>query len=78
MRIMQFINVSRSGPRARKNHMDTFPILPKRWRVLFKPKTASQFRIVKQLLQQATELVIATDADREREMIARELIEYCG
>ncbi|AHG43682.1 hypothetical protein N018_21955 [Pseudomonas syringae CC1557] len=58
--------------------MDTLPILPKRWRVLFKPKTASQLKIVKQLLQQATELVIATDADREREMIARELIEYCG
>ncbi|EGH49257.1 DNA topoisomerase III, partial [Pseudomonas syringae pv. pisi str. 1704B] len=41
-------------------------------------KTASQFKVVKQLLKEATELVIATDADREGEMIARELIEYCG
>ncbi|EGH68941.1 DNA topoisomerase III [Pseudomonas syringae pv. solidagae] len=34
--------------------------------MLVKPKTADQFKIVKQLLKQATELVIATDADRGR------------
>ena len=32
-----------------------------------------QFKAVKRLLGEATELVIATDADREGEMIAREL-----
>jgi DNA topoisomerase-3 len=39
--------------------------------------TASQFKAVKRLLGEASELVIATDADREGEMIARELVEHC-
>ncbi|MEE4742777.1 DNA topoisomerase III [Pseudomonas alliivorans] len=58
--------------------LDSLPILPQQWKVIIKPKTSSQFKVVKQLLKEATELVIATDADREGEMIARELIEYCG
>jgi DNA topoisomerase-3 len=53
------------------------PIVPKEWKMLVKPKTASQFKAVKRLLGEARELVIATDADREGEMIARELVEYC-
>ncbi|MGB3288558.1 MAG: DNA topoisomerase III [Burkholderiaceae bacterium] len=54
------------------------PIIPERWRVEVKPKTATQFKVVKQLLTQATELVIATDADREGELIAREIVDLCG
>jgi DNA topoisomerase-3 len=53
------------------------PIVPERWKMLVKPKTASQFKAVKRLLGEARELVIATDADREGEMIARELVEHC-
>lgn len=58
--------------------LEQLPIAPERWRVEVKPKTASQFKVVKQLLGKATELVIATDADREGELIAREIIELCG
>lgn len=53
------------------------PIIPERWKMLVKPKTAGQFKAVKRLLGEADELVIATDADREGEMIARELVEHC-
>lgn len=53
------------------------PIVPERWKMLVKPKTASQYKAVKRLLGEARELVIATDADREGEMIARELVEHC-
>ncbi|MDN7143884.1 DNA topoisomerase III [Pseudomonas sp. JQ170] len=53
------------------------PIIPSQWKMLVKPKTASQFKAVKRLLGEARELVIATDADREGEMIARELVEHC-
>lgn len=53
------------------------PIVPERWKMLVKPKTASQYKAVKRLLGEAGELVIATDADREGEMIARELVEHC-
>ena len=53
------------------------PIVPEKWKMLVKPRTASQFKVVKRLLGEAQELVIATDADREGEMIARELVEHC-
>ena len=57
--------------------LDDLPIVPERWKMQVKPKTASQFKAVKRLLLEASELVIATDADREGEMIARELVEHC-
>jgi len=53
------------------------PIVPAQWKMTVKPKTASQYKAVKRLLAEAKELVIATDADREGEMIARELVEHC-
>ncbi|SEI54412.1 DNA topoisomerase-3 [Azotobacter beijerinckii] len=57
--------------------LEDLPIVPEQWKMLVKPKTASQFKVVKRLLGEARELVIATDADREGEMIARELVEHC-
>ncbi|MGE8175289.1 DNA topoisomerase III [Pseudomonas fluorescens] len=57
--------------------LEDLPIIPEKWKMLVKPKTASQFKAVKRLLGEADELVIATDADREGEMIARELVEHC-
>ena len=58
--------------------LEQLPIIPQQWRVEVKPKTATQFKVVKALLAKATHLVIATDADREGEMIAREIIDLCG
>ncbi|KHN52873.1 DNA topoisomerase III [Dickeya fangzhongdai] len=58
--------------------IEQLPIIPRQWQVNVKPKTAAQFRVVKYLLAKANELVIATDADREGELIAREIIEFCG
>ncbi|MBJ9974316.1 DNA topoisomerase III [Pseudomonas sp. S75] len=63
--------------RYKRWSLDDLPIVPERWKMLVKPKTASQFKAVKRLLGEARELVIATDADREGEMIARELVEHC-
>ena len=58
--------------------LEQLPIVPQQWRVDVKPKTATQFKVVKALLAKATHLVIATDADREGELIAREIIDLCG
>ena len=66
------------GEQYKRWSIDQLPILPERWQVEVKPKTAAQFKTVQQLLAKASELVIATDADREGEMIAREIIELCG
>lgn len=58
--------------------LDHLPIIPETWKVEVKTKTASQFKVVKKLIREASELVIATDADREGELIAREVMEFCG
>ncbi|MDR2031666.1 MAG: toprim domain-containing protein, partial [Azoarcus sp.] len=58
--------------------IEALPIIPEVWRSEIKASTAAQFKIVKEILGQASELIIATDADREGEMIAREIVERCG
>ncbi|WFQ79672.1 DNA topoisomerase III [Xenorhabdus sp. SF857] len=57
--------------------MEVLPVLPVQWQWSVKKETAGQFAVVQQLLKQADEVIIATDADREGEVIARELLEYC-
>jgi len=66
------------GEQYKRWSIEHLPILPERWRVEPKTATAAQFKIVKQLIGQSTALVIATDADREGEMIAREILDLCG
>jgi len=64
--------------RYRRWSIETLPIIPEVWRVKIKSATAAQFKTVKKLIGRASEVVIATDADREGEMIAREVLELCG
>lgn len=66
------------GAQYKSWSIEQLPIIPGRWQIEIKSSTAAQFRIVQQLIARATELVIATDADREGEMIAREILELCG
>lgn len=64
-------------PRYKRWVLADLPIVPVQWKMQVKKSTASQYKVVKRLLGEARELVIATDADREGEMIARELLEHC-
>ncbi|MDR1662317.1 MAG: DNA topoisomerase III, partial [Azoarcus sp.] len=66
------------GERYKRWTIEALPILPDVWRNEVKSSTAKQFKIVQQILGQASELIIATDADREGEMIAREIVDWCG
>ncbi|MBD1552310.1 DNA topoisomerase III [Pseudomonas typographi] len=63
--------------RYKKWALADLPIIPGQWKMQVKGKTAAQYKAVKRLLTEAREVVIATDADREGEMIARELLEHC-
>ena len=59
-------------------NISALPLIPTEWKMLVPPKVAKQFKVVKGLLAQAEEVVIATDADREGEVIAREILDYCA
>ncbi|WDU64037.1 DNA topoisomerase III [Pseudomonas poae] len=65
------------GAQYKSWSLDQLPIIPEQWKAEVKPKTAAQFKVIKRLLSKASAVVIATDADREGEMIARELLELC-
>lgn len=65
------------GAQYKSWSLDQLPIIPEQWKAEVKPKTAAQFKVIKRLLSKASAVVIATDADREGEMIARELLEFC-
>ncbi|MCW5590020.1 MAG: DNA topoisomerase 3 [Legionellales bacterium] len=56
--------------------MDVLPILPKEWQLIPNKKTKSQLSIIKKLLKQSDCVIIATDADREGDVIGRELLDY--
>jgi DNA topoisomerase-3 len=56
---------------------ESLPIIPRDWKLNIRPDARKQFRIIEQLLKQASSVVIATDADREGETIAREVLARC-
>lgn len=58
--------------------LDDLPILPEKF--LYKPIDGkqSQLGVIKRLVQQADEVVIATDAGREGEAIAWLVLDHCG
>jgi DNA topoisomerase-3 len=66
------------GEQYKRWSIEQLPIIPEQWKSAVKASTATQFKIVKQWVGKASDLVIATDADREGEMIAREILELCG
>ena len=66
------------GTAYKRWSLDALPIIPDRWRLQVKSSTAAQFQIVQKLVASASEIIIATDADREGEMIARELLDLCA
>lgn len=54
----------------------TLPIVPGKWQVRAKKSTRKQLTIIGRLLKNADNVIIATDADREGETIAREVLEH--
>ncbi|HHS0832878.1 TPA: DNA topoisomerase III, partial [Salmonella enterica subsp. enterica serovar Muenchen] len=58
--------------------LEVLPLIPPQWKLEVKQDARKQFTVINRLLKQVDEVVIATDADREGEVIARELLEYCS
>ncbi|EGT7582428.1 DNA topoisomerase III [Salmonella enterica] len=57
--------------------LDVLPFVPQQWKLEVKKDSRAQFAVINRLLKQVDEVIIATDADREGEVIAREILEYC-
>ena len=56
---------------------DALPMIPQVWKNVVVKEKAAQLKIIREVLKTATLVVIATDAGREGELIAREILEYC-
>lgn len=65
------------GEQFKKWSMDSLPVLPETWKMDVKKDASKQFNSIKRLLKQTQHVVIATDADREGELIAREILDHC-
>ncbi len=62
--------------RYKRWSINDLPILPQHWKLEAKKSTKKQLMVIKKLLKQCHSVVIATDADREGETIAREVLDY--
>ena len=63
------------NPDYKQWRFDALPIIPKQWGVSAKANVKKQYNVVMALIKKASVVVISTDADREGEMIARELLD---
>lgn len=63
------------NPDYKQWSFETLPIVPKQWGVSAKANVKKQYNVVMALIKKASVVVISTDADREGEMIARELLD---
>lgn len=57
--------------------MSVLPIIPEKWKMDIKDRTKDQFKAIKECLKTATKVVVATDADREGDVIGREVLDHC-
>lgn len=56
--------------------MEILPIVPDTWQIQPQVKTKKQLTAIGKLLKKAGSVVIATDADREGDVIGREVLDY--
>ena len=61
----------------RRWRIKDLPICPDQWQMTVRKKVFKQYRVVESLVNKAAAVVVATDADREGEVIAREILERC-
>ena len=61
-------------------NMDTLPMLPEHWKLVVIKQTGRQFHAVKELIfrKDVSEIIIATEAGREGELVARWILDKAG
>ncbi len=64
-------------PEWEKWNLENMPIKPDSFKYVVSKNKKDHFKIVKGLLEKASEIIVATDCDREGENIARSIIREC-
>lgn len=78
--LVELAEPSAYGEVYKKWEINTLPIIPSQFQTTVSSKTATQFRVLKALMERddVTELIEATDAGREGELIFRLVYEKAG
>jgi len=74
--LLEMIPPDAYDPKYKRWSLSDLPIVPTQWKMSPKKSTSKQLTVLKKLLKSSHSVVIATDADREGETIAREVLDY--
>lgn len=68
------------GEQYKTWNMETLPMVPKEWKLVVIRQTSKQYHVVKELLyrKDVSDIIIATDAGREGELVARWILDKSG
>lgn len=56
--------------------IDVLPIIPESWHLSPNKKTYKQLKVIENILKKTEHVIVATDADREGDVIGREVLDY--
>ena len=74
--LLQPADPEKYDPKYKKWNLNDLPIIPTTWKLSQNDSSKKQLAIVKDCIAKADEVIIATDADREGELIARLILGY--
>src|SRR3990167_3122714 len=57
--------------------IEKLPVIPNKWEKVILPKAKKQFNVIKALLKTTQHVIVASDPDREGEVISREILDKC-
>ncbi|WP_188397942.1 DNA topoisomerase III [Sporomusa sp. GT1] len=63
-------------PKYERWRVEDLPIIPESWKLLVADSCKKQFEIIKNLIEQANEIVHAGDPDREGQLLIDEVLDY--
>ena len=73
--LLELKEPSEYDPRYKKWNLDDLPIVPEKFAYNVKKSASDQYKVIRDLVKNASAIFIATDYDREGEAIARSLLE---
>lgn len=63
--LVELVQPKEYNPEWEKRSLNHLPMLPEQFKFTVSPSKRKQFNVVRKLLNEATEIIVATDPDRE-------------